>query len=140
MFYITKEFEIPMSHRLSKNTRDCQYLHGHNFILKVTVKSKKLDENDMVIDYHDLKNIVNYVIDDWDHGICLNKCDEKLFPFLNRTKLHIYNEDPTSEILAMYFYADIKEKLKIRSIINEIYLHSIILIETNGSQTEYTED
>lgn len=133
MYYITKVFHIPMAHRLSKNVRSCQFLHGHNIIGKITIKSHTLDKNDMVMDFHDLKNIVEGIINSWDHGLFLNKVDEHMVPI--QCKLHLVNNDPTSEILSKILYDEIAKILP-----EGIEMESVSLIEAEGSEATYKEN
>jgi len=68
MYKVEKRFTIPIGHRLSKHKGYCKNLHGHNFVVLIGVKSEKLNENDMVIDFSDLKNESNRILDNWDHS------------------------------------------------------------------------
>ena len=98
MYYLTKIFEVPMAHRLSKlDGSRCFFCHGHNVQIEVTIKSSYLNSQDMVMDFSILKKIVNELIDTWDHGMFLNKSDENVFNVNCVT--HIFEQDPTSEVL-----------------------------------------
>ena len=137
MYYLTKIFEIPMAHRLSKLEKDrrCFLTHGHNLEIEVTIKSNYLDNNDMVMDFSDLKNLIIEVVDSWDHGLFLNKCDENKYE--NCVK-HIFDQDPTSEVLCKFLYQKLTEKLTSRY--KNIFVHSIGMWETKDSKCTYTEE
>lgn len=133
MYYVSKTFKVPMAHRLSKNTRACQFLHGHNLDVKITVKSNKLNENDMVIDFYDLKSIVEESIKDWDHGLFLNSNDEESTKEISSRK-HLFLTDPTSEILSYMLYNKIKDKLP-----EDVSIYSVSVSESEGSEAMYSE-
>lgn len=64
MFYVTKRIEIAGAHRLSLNYESkCQNLHGHNWIITVYCKAKKLDANGMVCDFTHIKRAVHDKLD-----------------------------------------------------------------------------
>lgn len=130
MYFVTKSFHIPIAHRLSKHCGNCKNLHGHNFKLEVTVKTKDLNSNDMVIDFSDLKKIVNEIIDSWDHGLFLNVCDSN--EFIGESKKHILDCDPTSETLSKILFDEIELKLP-----SNVFLHKITLWEAEDSKSTY---
>ena len=60
MYTVTKRMEISAAHCLKLNYRSkCENLHGHNWIITVTVQSETLDENGMVVDFTKIKDVVN---------------------------------------------------------------------------------
>lgn len=64
MYYVTKRLEIAGAHKLKLNYESkCQNLHGHNWIIYVSCKSKELDENGMVLDFKHIKNMVSDKLD-----------------------------------------------------------------------------
>lgn len=74
---ITKEFKFEAAHRLFIKDNEklsktvfgkCNDLHGHSYKLFVTVSGP--EKNGMIINFIDLKKIVNeYIIDDLDHAM-----------------------------------------------------------------------
>lgn len=66
---ITKIFRFAAGHHLPGHTRLCQYSHGHEWKLEVTVTDYVNPVTNMVIDFSDLKAIVNKnIIDILDHN------------------------------------------------------------------------
>lgn len=52
MYQIRKKMRFEASHLLSKSySKECQYIHGHSYIVEFFFRSDKLDENSMVIDF-----------------------------------------------------------------------------------------
>jgi 6-pyruvoyltetrahydropterin/6-carboxytetrahydropterin synthase len=69
MFKITKEFSFCASHQLNglREGHPCSRVHGHNYKVKVELKSNNLDKTGMVQDYGELKPIKNWVDEKLDH-------------------------------------------------------------------------
>ena len=60
MYTVTKRIEVSGSHVLNlPYDSKCGNLHGHNWIIDVTLQSETLDENGMVLDFTKIKEIVN---------------------------------------------------------------------------------
>lgn len=65
MYIVSKKLEVAGAHNL-KTTYEtpCNRVHGHNWNITVTLASKELDVNGMVIDFKHIKNAVH---DKFDH-------------------------------------------------------------------------
>ena len=96
MFYLKKTMEISAAHKLELNyDSKCQRIHGHNFQVTIYCKTRELNKNGMVIDFHDIKEVIE---DEIDHQN-LNDI----------TKLG----NPTSENLAFFIYDKISNCYKV---------------------------
>ena len=69
MFTVFKEYSFSAAHAIRGHTRGCQNLHGHNYRVRVHVAAEKLDELGMVLDFADLKAIVEEVVGRFDHAV-----------------------------------------------------------------------
>lgn len=75
---VTKKFTFDMAHALYGYDGPCKNIHGHTYILSVTLKGNVLQNNDhpkngMVIDFTDFKKIiVDNIIHVFDHSLVLN--------------------------------------------------------------------
>jgi len=60
MYYLTKELSFDAAHALThlNYQSKCKNLHGHTWVVKVYLKSEELNENDMVMDFNQIKDIV----------------------------------------------------------------------------------
>lgn len=69
MYKITKEFHFSASHELNglPIEHPCSRVHGHNYIIRVELKSKILDEVGFVVDYRALDNIKAFIDGTLDH-------------------------------------------------------------------------
>ena len=67
MYRVKKRLEISAAHRLALSyPSKCTNLHGHNWVIDVYLKSDKLDENGMVMDFTHIKH---KICDRLDHQV-----------------------------------------------------------------------
>lgn len=60
MYTLTKKIQISASHRLKLDYESpCSNLHGHNWNIIVHCKSETLNQNGMIVDFMEIKRIVN---------------------------------------------------------------------------------
>ena len=137
MYRIEKRFTFPMGHRLSKHEGRCFSLHGHNFTVLVGVKADKLNKNDMVIDFSDLKKLVNGFIDGLDHCLLLNHTDEKLGKQLEKLGMRIMtvDHDPTAERLAEDIFNAVSYGLQ--QMHPGVHLEYVTVYENENSKATY---
>ena len=136
---VTKEFNFEMAHMLENHPGLCKNLHGHSYKLFVTLKGPI--DNDMVIDFKNLKEIITEIIvEPLDHCFAFNnntkdefeqdlinvvkKHDKKYFSFPFRT---------TCENMSKWIFE------KLQRILNGTTLEvsKIKLYETATSYCEY---
>lgn len=79
--YIEKEFRFEAAHSLNAegvNFFKCSRIHGHSYILKVRLFADHPCSNGMIMNFVDLKNIVNTaIVDKLDHTL-LNESFESM--------------------------------------------------------------
>ncbi len=138
---ITKEFGFEMAHALKNHEGPCKNIHGHSYHLSVTVlgslnTEEGSSEQGMVMDFGELKNIVNGRIVNWlDHALVLNEEDAPLHlkdQSLFFGKLVMVSYQPTCENLLL----DFSEKLR-ESLPNKVKLIRLLLRETPSSYAEW---
>ena len=140
---ITKEFNFETGHALHGYDGKCKNIHGHSYKLFVTVIGVPLQDSNhvkygMVIDFSDLKAIVNKeIVDKFDHATVLNMNSphKKLGETLQKEGHNIILVDyqPTSEMMIVDFVERIKHSLNDLN----IDLFSLKLQETNSSCAEW---
>ena len=64
---VSKSFSFSASHILPKHKGKCSRLHGHNWTLIVTIRGEVNKETGFVIDYTELKEIMEPLIQALDH-------------------------------------------------------------------------
>jgi len=142
---LTKEFRFEMAHALWNYDGLCKNIHGHSYILFVTVIGEPIiDENNvklgMVMDFGDLKKIVSEeIVDQLDHSVVLSKATPNLEQLKNDQmfeRFFITGYQPTCENMIVDFAERIQKRLP-----KQVKLHSLKLHETATSFAEwYAED
>ena len=99
---VTKEFKFEMAHALLGHDGPCKNIHGHSYHLSVTIKGKPIRDsaspkNGMVVDFSDIKKIVNEeIIQPFDHSLMLNKkTSQSAYSGLQDHKLMLVEFQPT---------------------------------------------
>lgn len=68
---ITKQFRFEAAHTLPNHDGKCKNLHGHSYLLEVTISgavNKEGPKEGMVMDFSDLSKVVDAeIISKWDH-------------------------------------------------------------------------
>jgi len=138
---ITKEFRFEMAHALWNYDGPCRNVHGHSYILYVTFSGVPADDpadprNGMVIDFGDLKNIVEEnIIEKFDHALMVAGFapDEKIKSYRTHFENVIVTPyQPTCENLAADIARTVSEKTP-----SGVELHSVRLYETATSFAEW---
>lgn len=139
---VTKEFHFDMGHALHGYDGLCKNIHGHSYHLFVTVIGEPITDTSntklgMVIDFGDLKRIVNQEITDkFDHALVLNESQKdeiikvKNSPLFER--FHLLPYQPTCENMIADFAQRIKKHLP-----ENIELFSLKMYETPTSYSEW---
>lgn len=108
---LNAKFDFAASHFLPKYHGKCENLHGHNYKLIVTIKGNVKD-NGLVIDYKEIKKIVN----------------ENVIDHIDHKHLNDIIENPSSENITVWIWEKLKEKLP---------LTKLTLYETENYFCEY---
>jgi len=139
---ITKQFTFETGHALYGYDGKCKNLHGHSYILSVTVIGTPIEDNTnpkygMVIDFGDLKRIINReIVDVFDHATVFNKNT----PHIELAKelsdrghnVILVDYQPTTEMMVIDFASKITPLLP-----ESIQLYSLKLQETATSYAEW---
>jgi len=122
-FEVYVESNFSAAHRLKLYKGKCENLHGHNWKVGVIVSSTKLNEQQMVIDFVKLKNILNKVLSSLDHK------------YLNDISF-FKTVQPTAENIAKYIYWKLKERLRQKNVTKI----KVIVWETLFQYASYEEE
>jgi 6-pyruvoyltetrahydropterin/6-carboxytetrahydropterin synthase len=139
---ITKEFKFETGHALYGYDGLCKNVHGHSYKLSVTLLGKPITDINhtkygMVMDFSDLKKIVNEIIvKPFDHATVLNvnSPHKELADSMESRGHKIMRVDyqPTSEMMIADFAAKIKSRLP-----DSLSLHHLVLRETETCYAEW---
>ena len=103
MYEVTIETHFSSAHRLRQYNGECERLHGHNWEVKVSIASDRLNDLGMVMDFRDLKSATKILMDKFDHQY-LNEVP----PF---TEIN-----PTTENIAKYIFDELSASVNTDSI------------------------
>ena len=98
MYELKSQMYFSAAHHLLNYEGDCENQHGHNWLVEVFVTGNVLDKSNILIDYKVLKKELKAVLDYLDHEDINELPDFK-------------GISPSSEILAKFIYAQMKEKI-----------------------------
>ncbi len=138
---VTKEFHFEMAHALWNYDGLCKNIHGHSYKLFVSIIGEPINDaknpkNGMVLDFGDLKSIVNAeIVNKFDHTIVFsNLASTKNFVNIKQMfeRIEILDFQPTCELLV----ADFAERIKSKFPAN-VELFSLKLYETATAYAEW---
>jgi 6-pyruvoyltetrahydropterin/6-carboxytetrahydropterin synthase len=93
---VTKIFKFETAHQLTDSySKECQEIHGHSYKLEVTFEGPIDPITGMVIDFKLIKEIVQPIVDYFDHS------------FFTKEN---YNQNPTAENMANDIFWKIREE------------------------------
>lgn len=98
MHTIFKDFTFAAAHAIRGHTRGCQNLHGHNYRVRVHLRAARLDELGMVLDFADLKAMMQEILGPFDHHVI-----NDIPPFDQR--------NTTAELLSQYVFEEVAARL-----------------------------
>lgn len=103
---ITRTVHFSYGHRIVGHNGKCRNLHGHNGIVEVDVESNNLNDLGMVMDFGNLKDIVEkWITENLDHRMILHKDDPAVLSLTELNEpLYILEDNPTAENLAQAIY------------------------------------
>lgn len=142
---VTKQFKFETGHAIYGYDGLCKNVHGHSFKLDVTIIGQPIIDpdhvkNGMVIDFGDLKNIVNKeIVQPFDHATVLNvKSPHKEIADEMESRGHKIlrvSYQPTCEMMIIDFALKLQAKLP-----NHLKLYSLKLRETETAFAEWYAD
>ena len=142
---VTKQFKFETGHAIYGYDGLCKNVHGHSFKLDVTIIGQPITDpdhvkNGMVIDFGDLKTIVNQeIVDPFDHATVLNvNSPHKEIADEMESRGHKIirvSYQPTCEMMIIDFALKLKAKLP-----NHLKLYSLKLRETETAFAEWYAD
>jgi 6-pyruvoyltetrahydropterin/6-carboxytetrahydropterin synthase len=98
MFEVTVEQDFASAHALRNYKGACENVHGHNWKAQVVIEGDRLDDAGMLIDFLDVKRIMDAIVARLDHR------------FLNEVPPFDV-KNPSAENLAEHFCEKMSESL-----------------------------
>jgi len=106
MYKVTKELYFCYGHRLMQYQGKCRVPHGHNATVALDLQAEALDPLGMVVDFSDIKRVVQGWIDDsLDHRMLLRH-DDPLAKWLLEVgePCFVMDRNPTAETIAQLIF------------------------------------
>lgn len=114
---VSRDFEFDAAHRVVGHPGPCAYLHGHRYRLRVVVEATGLDPLGMLLDFGDIKRIVEErLVSKWDHS-ALFRFDDPLVQAALRAqpeapeRIVTLPDNPTAEVMARTAFQEIAKAL-----------------------------
>jgi 6-pyruvoyltetrahydropterin/6-carboxytetrahydropterin synthase len=106
MFRVTREFHFCYGHRLLNYEGKCRNLHGHNGTAVVTLAGPKLDALGMVMDFSQMKRVLqNWIDESIDHKMLLHRDDPVLKYLQDKGEpVVVLDVNPTAENIAKHIF------------------------------------
>ena len=99
-FTIEKSGSFEYGHRLPDHTGKCRFWHGHSATVNVRICGiKKLNKENMIIDFGDLKAFVSEICEVYDHKMLVSKTDNTRMA-IHKDGLVWTDGQPTAERIA----------------------------------------
>ncbi|HLG40001.1 MAG TPA: 6-carboxytetrahydropterin synthase [Chitinophagaceae bacterium] len=142
MLSVTKIFHFESAHALLEYPGLCKNIHGHSYVLQVTV-SGNVPGNEFIpspgffLDFKELKQTVkSIIIEVFDHKLILSRDFLTKNPdFLSQENLVIWDAEPTAENLLIYIQRMLSAALPL-----SVKLAELKLYETQDSFAKWVAD
>jgi 6-pyruvoyltetrahydropterin/6-carboxytetrahydropterin synthase len=118
MYRIKVQSRFSSAHNLRGYRGKCEELHGHNWQVAAVVRADDLGDAGMVLDFKELKELLNGALSELDHK------------YLNEIE-YFKEVNPTSENIARYIYEKILERRP------DLDLEEVTVYETDTSSATY---
>jgi 6-pyruvoyltetrahydropterin/6-carboxytetrahydropterin synthase len=118
---VSNIFEFESAHKIRDYEGKCSNLHGHNYKIVVTFEGNELQNNNILIDFNEIKAFILPFIKKLDHQ------------YLNE----VFNEE---NVTAEFIAIKILEYLKKINFQNKVKVYSVKVYETDKSWVEVIND
>lgn len=126
VFEISKDFVFSAAHQIRFHGGKCERLHGHNWRVRVHVRSTELNKIGMVVDFADLQKLVAEVGSRFDHQ--------------NVNEIPPFDQvNTTAELLARFFYTEAAQRLAAAEQ-GRVTVSKVEVWENEGSLATYREE
>lgn len=125
MYILTVEDTFASAHQLRGYKGKCENIHGHNWKVVLKIKGSKLNNIGLLIDFHDLKDILKSITGLLDHK--------------NINEVPPFDEiNPSSELIAKFICGKTAEELKKHG--DHIQVDSVTVWESATSRCTYVPE
>jgi len=113
MYTLSVESHFDAAHRLSNYEGKCQRLHGHRWLVKIKVRGGVLNNWGAVVDFGDIKKVLNKELDLLDHRTILDTNDPQNHNLnLPEDWVVWFEGNPTAENIAQYLFVSLQPEIE----------------------------
>ncbi len=123
MYELTVERNFAAAHHLRGYEGRCARPHGHNYRVQISVVGQELNQQDLLMDFGQLKATCDEVIADLDHTD------------LNQHPAFV-DSNPSSENLSRYIFTQLAARLKQ----SPVRVTAVSVWESDTTRVTYTEE
>jgi len=123
MYSLRVETEFAAAHFLKHYHGKCEKLHGHNYRVRLWVKSAETGEGGMAADFSLLKKALKEVADLLDHS--------------NLNDNEIFRNDPSAERIARFIFEKVRDRLPELGV--TVKPSAVDVFETSVNMARYEE-
>jgi len=145
MYRVVKTCYLDMAHRIKDHKGKCRFLHGHTWMIELSLSNKhdnSLDELGILIDFGVIKQkFFDPIQRDFDHSCILSKGDDCIEPggrLIEDLNICYMDFKITAETLAKYFYEFAVSRFKSFSQIHVDYVRVYEQLHPTISYAEYS--
>lgn len=140
MHTIRKKYRIEMAHQLTHAVTACchETIHGHSYVVEVFIRSRSLDENNMVVDFGALTTIRDEIMR-YDHALVMSADHDPAYLRMlkkHNKKLIVLPDNPTAEMMAMKLLVDLRIRMASETRSRPIRIVKVRLHETDTGYAE----
>lgn len=138
MYKIEVRGHFSAAHFLEDYNGLCGSVHGHRWEVVLTLK-QPIKEDGMVVDFHELKDSLNSIMDKMDHSFILdpigNDVSRDFYALAKKHRMRIteFSGRTTAENIARYIYEKIRTDTGYTT-------HAITVYEAPGNGVTYSEE
>jgi len=122
MFELLLQSHFAAAHNLRGYHGSCERLHGHNWRIDVVLRARQLDSLGMVVDFRDLKAVLNDLLAAVDHR------------YLNELPA-FQQANPTTENVARWIFDELGGRLP-----ESVAVHKVTAWESDNCGASYMRD
>ncbi len=122
-YYLTIKASFSSAHQLKGYQGGCENLHGHNWVVEVSVVAETLNAIGLAVDFRELKKIVKRVLKEYDHVVLNDHPDFR-------------EKNPTAEHIAESIYKKMAGESYGE---NDVKIDKVTVWETEGCSASYSE-
>ncbi len=122
MFQVSVEETFSAGHALRGYRGKCENVHGHNYLVQITLEWPELDQIGLLVDFTHVKRVIRELIQRLDHQFI-----NDLEPF--RTV------NPSAENIAKYFFEEVSKELQ--EMPPGAMVKDVVIWETDTASAKY---